>query len=429
MKTKKNVTVVLILLTMACVGNELFARNNKKELSIVESGAVGDSVTLNTKTIQDAIDKLYASGGGTLVVPKGIFLTGALYLKQGVDLRIEKDGVLKGSANTADYPPVDKRIEGHTEPKTCPALINAYGIKGLKITGEGTIQGGGKPFWTEFWRRYEADKTTKNLDVYRPQNLFIQDCNHVLVSGLHFRGSGYWNFHMYRCRWVKVENLDIQTPLRSPSTDGIDVDSSQDVDISSCYISVDDDCICMKGSKGMNAMDDKASPPTERVNISNCTFNLGYGVLTLGSEATVVRHIKLENCTVKGPNVNTLLRIKVRTDTPQHYEDIVVNNIKIDGQYNLIDIAHWSQYKDTKGLPEPWHVVKNVALKNISGNIAHFATITPPKCAEVSKVTFENINVKTLSPKYKVIVNNVNGFQMKNCTINDKQAIDIVNRK
>jgi alpha-L-rhamnosidase len=416
--------VFLPVFLMLFYSNSSFA----KELLITNAGAVGDSITLNTKTIQAAIDQLHATGGGTLVVPKGIFLTGALYLKQGVDLRIDKDGVIKGSINTADYPPIDKRVEGHIEPQTCPALINAYGINGLKITGEGTIQGGGKPFWDEFWRRIEADKKTKNLDVYRPQNLFIQDCKNVTVSGLRFRGSGFWNFHMYRCRWVKVKNLDIQTPLRAPSTDGIDVDSSQDVDITGCYISVDDDCICMKGTKGVDAMDDKASAPTERVRISNCTFNLGNGLLTLGSEATVVRHIKVENCNMQGSNKNTLLRLKLRTDTPQHYEDIELKNIKVDGQYTIIGIAPWNQYKDNKGQPDPWHIVKNVTIKNVSGNVAHFSAVMPPKCAKLSNITLENIHVNTLSPTFKATMKDVENLIIKNCTINGKSASEVINK-
>jgi len=400
------------------------AKPAKKELIITQAGAVGDSITLNTQIIQQSIDKIHAEGGGILVVPKGIFLTGAIYLKQGVDLRIDKEGVLKGSVDRADYPPIDRRIEGHIEPKFCPALINAYNIDGLKIYGEGTIRGGGQPFWTEFWTRLAADKTTKNLDVYRPQNIFIQDCKNVEISGLKLRGSGFWNLHMYRCRWVKIENLDIRTPLRAPSTDGIDVDSSQDIFITGCYISVDDDCIAMKGNKGIDAMKDKSSPPVERVTVTNCTFDLGYGVLTLGSEATVVKDIRVKNCTLKGNQVNTLLRVKVRTDTPQHYENISIENITVDGRYTLMHLAGWSQYKNTQGQPDPHHLVKNITLKNIKGTMATFADINPPVNTVVEGITFKNIDVKSLSAQYKARVLKTDKLVVKSCFVNG-QPVDL----
>lgn len=409
---------IISLYAMLFVVAGVAAKPAKKELVISSAGAIGDSITLNTHVIQQSIDKLQAEGGGILVVPKGIFLTGALYLKQGVDLRIDKDGVLKGSVNKADYPPIDRRIEGHNEPQFCPALINAYNIKGLRIYGEGTIQGGGQPFWTEFWTRYEADKTTKNLDVYRPQNLFIQDCKNVEVSGLMFRGSGFWNIHFYRCRWVKALNLDIRTPLRAPSTDGIDVDSSQDVLISGCYISVDDDCIAMKGSKGIDAMNDKTSPPVKRVTITNCTFDLGYGVLTLGSEATVVKDVVMKNCTVSGKNKNTLFRVKVRTDTPQHYENISIENITVNGNYTLLQLAGWSQYKNTQGKPDPNHLVKNIKLKNIKGTIAHFVDVNPPANTVVEGITLENIDVKPKTSSYKAIILKTKKLKVNNCLLN-----------
>ena len=123
-----------------------------RQLSIAASGAVGDGVTLNTAAIQKAIDSLAANGGGTLVIPKGEFLSGAIYLKPGVNLHLDQGAVLKGSTNIADYPELMTRIEGHFE-VWIPALVNASNVNHLRITGEGTIAGGGQPFWDEFGER------------------------------------------------------------------------------------------------------------------------------------------------------------------------------------------------------------------------------------------------------------------------------------
>ena len=173
------------------------------------------------------------------------------------------------------------RIEGHTQVWR-PALVNALKVDHLRITGEGTIQGGGKPYWDAFLNRRKADKNTKNLDVDRPRNVFVQDSNDVSISGILLRESGFWNLHLYRCRDATVEKVDIRTPSGAPSTDGIDVDSCQNVTIRGCYISVDDDDIALKGSKGPLADQDRESPAVEHVRISGCTFAYGHGAVTRG---------------------------------------------------------------------------------------------------------------------------------------------------
>ena len=210
-----------------------------QRLSIAATGAVGDGMTLNTAAIQRAIDRLATNGGGTLVVPQGEFLTGAIFLKPGVNVHLDPGAVLKGSTNIEDYPAMETRIEGHTQVWR-PALVNAKNADHLRITGAGTLQGGGKPFWDAFWQRRLANRLTQNLDVDRPRNLFIQDSKDVRLSGIALRDSGFWNVHLYRCQDVLVEKLDIRAPTRSPSTDGIDVDSCRDVTIRGCYISVNE---------------------------------------------------------------------------------------------------------------------------------------------------------------------------------------------
>ena len=106
---------------------------------------------------------------------------------------------------------------------------------------------------------------------------------------------------IYDCDGVVVDGLDIKAGSGSPSTDGIDIDSSRNVDIKNCTISVNDDCIALKGSKGPLAMEDKDSPPDEHIHVSNCTFLAGGSFLTVGSEATVVRDVTVEHCKSEGP--------------------------------------------------------------------------------------------------------------------------------
>ena len=349
---------------------------------ITAFGAVADGATMNTQAIQKAIDQTAAAGGGTVVIPKGTFLSGSVFLKQGVNLHIEKDGVLKGSTSTDDYPKMRTRIEGHFEP-WLPALVNADGLTGLRITGEGTLDGSGAPFWAAFRTRIAADRTTKNLDVPRPRLMLIQNSTDVLVSGLHFKDSGFWNLHLYRCRNVTVDGLDIVAGAGSPSTDGIDIDSSQYITIKNTTIANNDDCIALKGTKGPSAMDDKDSPPVEHIRIMDCTFLRGGGVVTCGSEATIVRDVVVERCKVGEPGSRTnipVVRLKLRTDTPQLYEDIHVRDITLESTGGrLIAIEPWSQYFDLQGKPKPSRHVRNVTVSNVKGtSIAWGAFRRPP---------------------------------------------------
>jgi alpha-L-rhamnosidase len=384
-------------------------------LSIAEVGAVGDGTTLNTEKIKSAIDQLAAKGGGTVVIPKGVFVSGALFLKPGVNLHLDKDAVLKGTTDMRNYPERRIRIEGHFEEHYTPALVNAEGCDGVQITGEGTLDGTGRPVWDQFWklRNAAADKKNfRNLSIPRAQLCIINHSKNVRVEGVTFKDSQYWNLHLYDCRGVTVRGARFQVPddyKQAPSTDGIDVDSCQDVEIKGCHFSVTDDCICMKGSKGPMAMEDKDSPPVEHVRISDCTFTRGNGALTLGSEATIVRDVVVEHCKVTG-SVH-LAMLKLRPDTPQHYEDIHYRDIVLDGTGTILTIRPWTQYADLKGQPPPKSVVRNVTLTDVKGRAGSFGVIRGnPGQTEISDVTLEDIDVKLKDGKF-------DGSQVKNLKI------------
>jgi exo-poly-alpha-galacturonosidase len=130
-------SVAAIAITLTSAAQNPFAC---KRYLITEFGAKGDSITLNTKAIQTSIDQCSANGGGTVIIPKGVFTSGAIFLKKGVNLLVEKDGKLKGSTASADYPQVATRWEG-VERTWIAALVNAIDLQNIEISGEGTIDG------------------------------------------------------------------------------------------------------------------------------------------------------------------------------------------------------------------------------------------------------------------------------------------------
>ena len=308
------------------------------------------------------------------------------------------------------------RIEGHFQ-VWIPALVNASNADHLRISGEGTIQGGGSPFWEEFWKARAADKDVTNLDVKRPRNIFIQDSKDVRISGLSLRQSGFWNLHLFRCADVLVEKMDIRTPDRSPSTDGIDVDSCQNVTVRGCYISVDDDNIVIKGNKGTSAREDKTIPPDEHIRITGCTFGMGNSALTLGSEATLVRDVVIENCKLTGTNKNCVLKLKLRADTEEHYENITARNITVDNPAaQLISIQGWMQFFDLQGKPAPSQLATNVTLANITGTLHDFGRVDVPANSTVVNLVFKNINITLKNPE--VVIKNTKDLKLSDVKIN-----------
>ena len=401
-----------------------------RRLPITNFGAVGDGKTLNTTKIQAAIDHLAEEGGGTLIIPTGEFLTGAIFLKPGIHLHLEKNAILKGSTNRVHYPTRTTRIEGHFE-NWLPALINADKCDHLRIDGSGTLDGNGASFWREFRTRYAADPKTKNLDVPRPRLTLIENSSDVQIHGITFKDSGFWNLHLYRCKNVLVENARFEVPdnERCPSTDGTDIDSCQNIIIRGCTYRVDDDCICLKGSKGPLAMSDKDSPPVEHIHVENSIFERGHGVVTLGSEATVIRDVVVEQCHI--PGKIPLVRLKLRPDTPQLYEDIHYRDITLSGDRiassknpifdhptaEIFDIRPWKQYFDLKGQPPPKSTVRNVTLTNIKGSYGSFGAIAGnPGQTDLSNFLLKDINVHLQDEKLKV--GPIPSLMVKNVIIN-----------
>jgi len=413
----KTLILAAILTAAGCVILGTTANAPARFEKITDFGAVGDGKALNTQAIQATIDKVASEGGGTVVVPQGTFMSGAVFLKPCVNLHLDADAVLKGTTNVADFPKSMTRIEGHFQ-VWLPALVNADHCDHFRIDGSGTLDGSGEPFWLEFRRRIAANRKTTNLDVERPRLIFIRDSHDVQVRGIHLKNSAFWNLHIYRCQNVVVDGLDIQAGARSPSTDGMDIDSSQNIDIHGCHFSVNDDCIALKGSKGPFALKDADSPPVEHIHISDCTVTQGPCIVTCGSEATVVRDVIVEHCTATGPGTKGLsvLRLKLRPDTPQTYEDIHIRDVTLDGSGSLINVAPWLQYFDLQGQPAPTGTIHNVTFSDIKGTCSSFGSIRGNKGDVIDGVTFENIDIKTRGTKPQLSA--VKNLSLKNVVIN-----------
>lgn len=386
---------------------------------ITQSGVSTDSTKLNTHAIQYIIDKAEANGGGTIVIPKGVFLTGALFFKPKTKLRLLEGATLKGSDDISNYPLIPSRMEGRSI-YYYAALINAYHVDSFSITGPGTINGNGLHFWEYFWAYRDSVKKTgraaTNLEVHRPRMLFIWGCNNVIIQNVRLHNAGFWTTHLYQCNNVLIENCDIRSPYKpvpAPSTDGVDIDVCKKVTIRNCYISVNDDAVCIKGGKGPDAHKRAENGIVEDILVENCNFGESHGTLTLGSECIHARNITVRNCKVD--NNTPILRLKMRPDTYQIYENILIENIT--GKCGtIISMASWKQFFDMGGSTEkPFATVRNITFSNIKVQCKTFGEMEGNPADTVSTIVFRNIDAiaeaATLKTKYtdikleKVIVN------------------------
>jgi alpha-L-rhamnosidase len=384
-------------------GSRVAARGTKpmsRIVSITSFGAIADGVTINTRAIQSAIEDRAEHGGGTVMVPTGVFLSGALFLRPGVHLHLAQGAVLRCTTDMAQFPPRRTRIEGHFEEHFTPALINADACHGLRITGAGTLDGAGRSVWDRFWALRNAaahPNEFPNIGLPRARLALIENSRDVTIDGVTFKDSQFWNLHLYNCQGVLVRSARFEVPddyKQAPSTDGIDVDSTRDVTIEGCYFSVTDDCIAAKGSKGPSALEDASSPPVENLRIFRCHFRRGHHALACGSEATIVRNVTMTGCNVTGDMV--LLRLKLRPDTPQHYENVLVSDIALDNAGGtILSIEPWSQYNRLNGAAPPRSIVRDIKLVGIHGRFGSFGVIRPnPGQTTIEDIMLKDIHVK-----------------------------------
>jgi len=397
----------------------IFLSAQSADYVVTNLGAASDSTKLNTVAIQSAIDKASDEGGGTIVIPKGVYLSGALFFKPNTKLRLEDGAVLKGSDNIADYPLIPSRMEGKSI-YYYAALVNAYHVDSFAISGPGTINGNGLKYWKYFWAYRDSmklvGKSATNLEVHRPRLLFIWGSNNVNISNVKLCNSGFWTTHLYQCNDVLIEGCDIRSPfkpVKAPSTDGIDIDVCKRVTVRNCYISVNDDAVCIKGGKGWNAHNLLENGIVEDVLVENCTFGDSHGVLTMGSECIHAKNIVLRNCKVDCDV--PLLRLKMRPDTYQVYENITVENIT--GRCRtIIEMKPWKQFFTLEGSnAKPFGIVRNISVSNINVKCSVVAELDGNPMDQVSKILFNNVTATAIDPTIK---SNYNGIKLKKVIVN-----------
>lgn len=316
---------------IATAATPAFAQSTGRIFDAADFGAVGDGETINTRPIQAAIDAAAGAGGGTVVLKPGVYLSGSLFVKSNVTLLIGRGATIKGLRDIAAYPMVRTRVAG-IEMEWPAGLLNIYQQKNARITGEGLVDGDGKVFWDAYWamrRDYDPKglRWAADYDCRRPRLIHVYDAEAVEVSGLNLARSGFWTVHVCYSRDVKVSDLIIRNNLggRGPSTDGIDIDSSERVLVERCDLSVNDDAICIKAGRDWDGL--RVARPCRQVKVRDCIVRDAHAGMTFGSE------------------------------TSGGFEDIEVSGLRIEYP---VPLGIFFKSGHTRG-----GVINNIALKNI----------------------------------------------------------------
>ena len=386
-----------------------------KAYHVTDYGVVNDG-KLHTTEMQALINKVASEGGGVIVIPEGTYMTGALFFKQGVHLHLYDGATLMGSSDPSDYPIIKTRIEG----ETClyySALINADGLDGFTISGKGTIDGNGYTFWKHFWERRSWNPQCTNKDEQRPRLVYISNSKNVQIDGVKLQNSAFWTTHIYNSENVKLLRLHIYSPakpVKAPSTDAIDLDVVKNVLVKDCYMSVNDDAVAIKGGKGPYA--DYWSTPYEGIDINkypemigdgsneniiieDCEYGFCHGCLTLGSESVYDHNIILRR--IKVTEANNLLWLKMRPDTPQTYEYVMVEDIEGNGK-NFLLVAPWTQFYDLKGRESiPMSYSNHITMRNITFDCNVFFNVKQKEDQyHLSNFTFENLTITAQNTEF-----------------------------
>jgi polygalacturonase len=339
-----------------------------RSVSVADHGAMGDGVTMNTVAFAQAIDACVRAGGGRVVVPRGLYLTGPIELKSRVDLHLERGAVLLFSTRFEDYPLVRTDWEGSRAVR-CTSPIWARGASDIAITGEGTIDGAGQAWrpvkqfkttaaqWkalvasggvldaagTTWWpsaAAREGAATVRALDAQgapleayaaarehlRPVMVSLVECRRVLLDGPTFQNSPAWNIHPLLSEDVVIRDVTVLNPWYSQNGDGLDLDSCRRAVVLRSRFDVGDDAICIKSGK--DAEGRRRGRPTEQVVISDNTVYHGHGGVTIGSEMSGgVRDVLVQRCTFLGTDLG--LRFKTARGRGGVVERIWVRDVQM----------------------------------------------------------------------------------------------------
>lgn len=343
------------LLVLICFAQVAFAQT---QYNVKNFGATGDGTTKDTTAFQKALDTCAVNGGGEVLVPAGKYLIGSIQIGNRTILKLEKETILAGSPDLADYPICDVRWEGRWQPGR-RGLIYSSASDHIGIVGPGRIEG--SPWGTN------SPDGTRNPVVIEPIS-----CNNVLWDGFTVTQGGHWATHPTYCNDLIIKNLNI-----TGNRDGIDVDSCKNVRIENCVINAGDDCISLKSGRGMDGA--RLSRPCEDIYIANCTLTgRTFACIGIGSETSGgVKNVRIEHCKMTALRSQAIY-IKTRIGRAGGNENFIVDDIDVEAltflRINLTQGGNTSTADDPVEGLVGYPFAKNLSFNNIRVKVTNLVT-------------------------------------------------------
>lgn len=453
-------------------------------VNIADFGAVGDGATLNTGAINKAIRQVSEKGGGTVVIPEGIWLTGPIVLLSNVNLFTEVNAFVLFTPDFSQYPVVDAIFEG-LNTKRCQSPLTAKDAVNIAITGYGVFDGSGdawrpvkkekmteKQFKTlvknggvlsddkKTWFPDEASKRAQEMCVdqnvpvgpvtdndwlsirsfLRPVMINFVNCKNILLDGVTFQNSPAWNLHPLMSENIILNKVTVRNPWYSQNGDGIDLESCKNTLIVNSSFDVGDDAICMKSGKNEDGR--ARNMPTENVIVENCIVYHGHGGFVVGSEMSGdVRNIKVSKCTFVGTDVG--LRFKSTRGRGGVVENIYIQDINmtdIPTDPLLFDLFYGGKspaeddYVETSdnGSTIPPVTVETPAFKNIFiSNVVSTNSQRAMFFNGLPEMKVQNVQIRNsvFESKQGAVINQTKGIIMQNVKIKHSQGeiVEVMN--
>lgn len=356
------------------------------------TGAYGDSVHLDTKAIQAAIDSMAGLGGGIVMLAHGNYLSGPLTLRNNITFYIDSTATLLATQNVKLYYPVG--VDTNTNPSSLQDFISSSYANNITITGYGTIDGQGSPWWAA-----ENIAKARGADTLRPRMINLANGSHIVITHITIKNAPMFNICPNTCYDVKIDSVTILAPSTSPNTDGIDPGKCHHVRITNCNISNGDDNVAV----GAGSSD---------IVVSHCTFGTGHGV-SIGSYTNGgVDTMLVDSCTFSGTTNG--IRIKSARDRGGKVQNITYSNLSMTNvRYPIYfteyypDIPTTDTAQATTSTTPYFHniTIKNLTASNSASNsMVGYAVGLPEKMMD--NIHFQNVSIVA----YK-------GLQVRNASI------------